>query len=110
MVITRNDELIECEIKASKFDYLNDFRKQEKHDALESLKDLSIIPNYFFYVCPADLIHPGDIPDYAGLLYIMERGGRKYVKEILKAPKLHTLKVPDEKWRELAIKLYHRLS
>lgn len=111
LVVTKEDMVIECEIKASKFDYLNDFRKQDKHDRLEQAYDYSIIPNQFYFVCPEGLIHVGDIPHYAGLLYIVDKGmGKRYVKEVVRAPMLHKEPIALSRWRDLAVKMFTRIS
>lgn len=109
-VIMKGGELTECEIKCDKYDFLNDFKKTEKHDWMESKIDFTKIPNYFYYVSPEHIIPPNQIPDYAGLLHVIKLKGRigYYIKEILKAPRLHGEKIPPEKWEELAIKLYYR--
>ena len=110
MIITRDNELIESEIKCSESDFLNDFKKTEKHEWMENQSDYTKIPNYFYYVSPEHIIPQNQIPHYAGLLYIIKLKGRigYYVKEILKAPRLHGETIPCSKWQELALKLYNR--
>lgn len=46
-------------------------------------------PNQLYYCCPKDLIKPGEIPDYAGLLYCDDS-----INLVRKAPYLHKRK-PD---------------
>ena len=50
----------------------NDFKKKEKHRILYNSFNGSetSCPNYFYYACPVGLIHPDNVPPYAGLLYI----------------------------------------
>lgn len=43
-------------------------------------------PNKFMYACPVGLIESHEIPDYAGLIYIMDSGQPRVIK---KAPFLH---------------------
>lgn len=54
-------------------------------------------PNYFYYVCPENLIKIEEIPKYAGLIYIIENktnvGKLQYIK---KAPLLHKIKTTEE--------------
>lgn len=49
-------------------------------------------PNYFYYAVPTDLIPVEDIPEYAGLVYVDERGNLTIKKN---APKLHSEKYTD---------------
>jgi len=128
--VTRSGYIHEFEIKCSKADYHKDHKnKQEKHcvlargyrelnfwekksiannvplfnqDKLTSDKKiLKNRPNYFWYVCPPDIIT--EIPDYAGLMYI--RGLNTVIK---KAPKLHNTKITDYQKLKLLASMYHR--
>jgi len=110
MVITVANILIECEIKRDLQDFRHDFKK-EKHDLMRSLYDTSIIPNFFYFVCPEGLIPTNQIPEYAGLIYIMKLKNSigYYAKRIITAPILHKEQIPPKQWEKLAMKLYHRL-
>ena len=45
-------------------------------------------PNYFWYVCPTDLIRAEDVPEHAGLMYVNNRDW--HAASVVKpAPKLH---------------------
>jgi hypothetical protein len=96
----------EIEIKTSRADFLNDFKKTEKHTILREgthqvkkyrykydpetkrnipdhyyeTKEWKFRPNRFYYCVPENLIKPEEVPDYAGLMYINELGIR-IVKE-----------------------------
>jgi len=109
MAIMRDNRLIEYEIKCDLQDFRHDFKKK-KHDLMRSLYDTSIIPNYFYFVCPEGLIPQTQIPEYAGLIYIIKLKGKigYYSKTIIPAPTLHNETIPPEKWEELAMKLYKR--
>lgn len=41
----------------------------------------TLIPNKFFYVVPAGLIKPNEVPDYAGLIYVDEFGNCTKIKD-----------------------------
>lgn len=79
------------------------FELLEKHPSgwyrghLESQKENYRIdrqpkPNYFYYAVPEGLILPDEVPEYAGLVYVNERGQIKIPK---KAPCLHKDKISD---------------
>lgn len=106
----------EVEIKISLSDFRADFRKKHKHKVMTysqtgwvvertggtyyhgselcgqvshiklSKIEEAKIPNRFFYCCPADVIPVKDIPHYAGLIYVNERGRADIVKQ---SPFLH---------------------
>ncbi len=92
----------EIEIKISKSDFKADFRKKEKYHRFNNrdketivipgpgqkrynkdLKEFEVIsnsiyvienniPNRFFYACPEGIIDKKNVPDYAGLYYIIQ--------------------------------------
>lgn len=106
--IDKNDQVTEYEIKCSRFDYLNDVKKVEKHEELKHQGSPERIPNFFYYVYPEE-IKIEDVPEYAGCIVVVRNGMLKYLKVLKKAPLLHSEKMNPERWQDLAIKLYHRL-
>lgn len=123
--ITRTGYVHEYEIKISKSDFKADFKKVEKHQVLQHgyyirkrticvrgtasgkmrypIIEKQIIckrPNYFWYVCPPNLILKEDIPAYAGLMY--------NTTPIVKAPLLHKTSVTDKELITVYKSLYHR--
>ena len=96
----------EIEIKISRSDFFNDFKKTEKHSILSEgtylvkkykyktdpetkkrvsehyyePKEWKFKPNKFYYCVPEGLIKPEEVPEYAGLMYVNELGVR-IVKE-----------------------------
>lgn len=62
-------------------------------------------PNYFYYAVPTDLITIEDIPEYAGLVYVDERGSLTIKKS---APKLHSEKYTDAQLN-LGEKFYYNM-
>ena len=83
----------EFEIKISRADYAIDAKK-EKH------KDYSKGANYFYYVCPKDLIKKEEVDSKYGLVYV--DGNQMY---FVKTPKkLH--KNEFDQWKILANKMY----
>lgn len=99
ITINKNNYVTEFEIKCSKWDYLNDFKKENKH---ESFKLLRNTPNYFYYVCPENMIKLENIPEYSGLIYIND-----FLRVVKYAPILHKDKF--EKWEEIAVKMFYKL-
>jgi len=64
-----NGICIEYEIKVKHYDFLDDFKKVEKHEMLKRGEDCA---NKFFYVAPFDMIKVEELPPYAGLIEINE--------------------------------------
>lgn len=55
-------------------------------------------PNYFYYVCPSDLIKVEEVPSYAGLVYVLDNNtNTPRVRFVKQAPRLHKDKVSDER-------------
>jgi len=76
--IRRSGLVYEYEIKTSRSDYFNDFKKEfggrysplcNKHIHLQNGQRKC---NRFFFVVPRDLIREDEIPDYAGLIYYID--------------------------------------
>lgn len=58
-------------------------------------------PNYFWYVCPSELIK--EVPEYAGLIYCDH-----YIKIIKQAPRLHKEKISSEMEKKILSSFYYR--
>ena len=91
--MTQNGITREFEIKISRSDYFADAKKV-KHQAGEGA-------NYFYYVCPTDLIKKSEVDIRYGLIYVSENGWPDVVK---KPRQLHD-KTFDS-WKMLAVKMY----
>ena len=63
-------------------------------------------PNYFYYAVPTDLIKVEEVPDYAGLVYVDEKGNLTIKKS---APKLHSEKYKDSQLN-LGEKFYYNMD
>lgn len=122
LIETRSGLIYEFEIKVSKADFKNDFKKKNKHVILEGKEDHIPTfdglepkykeryeknylvthfkkPNYFYYAVPEGMIDKEDVPDYAGLIYVMPDDGEfkfNYLKLVKMAPKLHDTKYTDD--------------
>jgi len=92
--MTSEGETREFEIKISRADYAID-RKKEKH------ADTTKGANYFYYVCPENIIAKEDVSGKYGLIYVDELGVVRIVK---KPQKLHENKFSQ--WKMLANKMY----
>lgn len=125
LVVKQNDFSYEVEIKISKADYLNDFKKPDRHQVIETgtfYRDYKTClrnkegaltwyepgdpiycsrANRFYFACPENLIKIEDIPYYTGLFYILPDGSVQKVKE---AKLLHKEKLTD--FERLASKCY----
>lgn len=98
-LMAKTQFVIEYEVKISRADYFNDFKKcfgqyqkppVYKHQSLAEGRGA----NRFFFVVPQDLISVKEVPHYAGLMYY-EDGKITTVKP---APLLHQRKFEDYQW------------
>lgn len=122
LIETRSGLIYEFEIKISKSDFKNDFKKKDKHvilegkqthlptfDSLEKIykemyeKNYLVShfkkPNYFYYAVPEGLITVDEVPEYAGLIYIIPDDGEyhfTWFRIVKQAPKLHNEKYSDD--------------
>lgn len=96
--MTQYGETREFEIKISRSDFLVDAKK-EKHKSTDGA-------NYFYYVCPVDLIKKEEVDKRYGLIYV----GDDYhgVKVIKKPTRLHYKNFDN--WKLLANKMYWKFQ
>jgi hypothetical protein len=100
-------------VKISRADYKKDFTKEkhthiinENHTKTTKGNLVYLLPNYFTFVTPRDLVSIDEIPDYAGLIYINDDNSF----EIIKKPKLlHKTKANDAFIRKVAHNLTCKL-
>jgi len=131
LVVQKNGYCYEIEIKISRSDFFNDFKKKNKHLILnegvymkkkyryhtdaETKKRISeqyydptewkFRPNKFYYCVPEGLIKVDEIPDYAGLMYVNSHGIVTTIKE---AKFLHKEKL--DLIKKLCDKFYYYLK
>lgn len=88
--------LYEIEIKVSKSDFNDDFKKKSKHTLLESAEQEhnELRPNKFFYAVPRGLLPSFSIPTYAGLIEVNNRNEQAVV--IKEAPFIHQTKLLEK--------------
>lgn len=83
----------EFEVKISRNDFKADAKKtkwRHYNRELEGMIDqYAMVPNYFYYVCPENLINESEIKPYQGLIYIVE-GEALLIK---KAKRIHSVKL-----------------
>lgn len=97
VAITKSNIAYECEIKISRGDFFNDKKKELKHLIMEGLNTDYVKPNYFYYVVPEGMITAEEVPDYAGLIYVVDgHNGFTFLKTVKSAPTLHKDKVDYE--------------
>lgn len=102
LAITRSGIAYECEIKISKQDFINDSKKHNKHLIISEGRLPEGRPNYFYYAVPEGLIGVEDVPEYAGLIYVMPYG----IQIVKEAKKVHNGKFNYEQ-TNLMDKLYY---
>jgi len=95
--VSYNDTVTEYEIKRTRADFKADFNKKDKHFSTSN----GYGANYFYYVCPVGLIKPGELPEYAGLVYCNNKGG--YIAK--KAPILHNETITFKQLKKIASKI-----
>jgi hypothetical protein len=86
LAVSRSNYTIEVEIKTSRADFKNDFKKttgfrnygKNKHEHLQS--DNTYKPNKFCFAVPEGMITQDEVPKYAGLIYIAKTKDPYYVK------------------------------
>lgn len=96
-ILTKSNISYEFEIKISRNDFKNDFlHKKKKHFLLNEIYSSDInsdnkynntCANYFYYAVPYNLIQIDDVPEYAGLIYMIDTF--PYYKIIKGAPKIN---------------------
>lgn len=118
MGIHKSGFVDEIEIKLSRSDFLADFKKTVKIDdtngeywwSTEDRLKHETLPeglnhcNYFSFLMPEELAEKCDIPKYAGLYTFKD--GR--IKEVKKAPRLHSRKISIELKYSIAKKMAYR--
>ena len=111
--ISKADYIYEYEVKISKSDFLADFKKPkhtlitEKKFIKETKKDIFyLVPNYFYFVVPENLVNVEEVLEYAGLIYVTEKQDYNIVK---KAPIIHKTKASNEFIRALSHQLTCKL-
>lgn len=84
--ITKAGVWYEYEIKLSRSDFLREkTRKSHKVKTLEENPERG--PNYYYFVCPKELIRLEEIPSYAGLIEVEKRKGGMTMEITKRAPK-----------------------
>jgi hypothetical protein len=114
LTMTSSKYFIEIEIKISRSDFKNDFKKKlgvkekyrYKHDLLVD-KDFDFKPNKFFFAYPEGLIDKGELPNAYGIIEITEHNNFKITRN---AKFLHKNKLlNDNKFvKSLLDKFYYR--
>lgn len=106
LVKTRSGYWYEVECKISLADFKNDFtHKRQKHELLKTGDEKHRRPNYFYYCVPwylSEKVLPL-LPDYAGLIVLIENGR---LNEVNRAPCLHKQKYTNEELK-LCDKFYY---
>lgn len=129
LCLTKASYLYEYEIKVTKQDFKNDTNKKvqltrhyfKEYNIKSPTRTLTqkkmfwldegcLPPNYFSYIVPEGLIEVEDVPEFAGLYYINNRG---LLREIKKPTQLHSRKVTlEQKYKhckKLATRVFSNL-
>jgi hypothetical protein len=107
LALTKSGYWYEVEVKISRNDFFNDFKKVEKHEILSGIRE-GYKPNYFSYACPENLIKVEEVPEYAGLIYIKDKNDY-YGTTVKTAPQLHKTKISPEELN-LVDKFYYNYT
>ncbi|MCA8829413.1 hypothetical protein [Hymenobacter pini] len=97
LVLRKTGYVAEYEVKVSRADFKADFRKLSKHDFLKAGHQWCA--NEFWFACEEGLIQLDEVPEYAGLIYIVQHryqypgSDTWYCKNVAvvqkKAPRIH---------------------
>lgn len=117
LAVSKANLMYEFEIKISRSDFKKDFTKTHKHKMLASrtgtkqytkwvkgkrtdeMETCFILPNYFTYLVPYELVTLDEVPEYAGLLYVSS--DYKSFEWIKKPPKLHDARMNEKLLRTI---------
>jgi hypothetical protein len=91
--MTQGGETREFEIKISRGDYFKD-QEKDKHKTLNGA-------NFFYYVCPKDLIKKSEVDRKYGLMYVWDTG---FIEVVKKPQRLNSNLFTN--WQALACKWY----
>jgi len=113
LAVSKSGYVWEVEIKISRADFKNDFKKTnwngiKKHKVLTS-ENSFLKPNKFCFAVPEGLIEKNEVPDYAGLIYVAKNKDC----QIIKQPKfLHKNKLFENNTflKRMLSKFYYRHS
>jgi hypothetical protein len=95
----------EYEIKTTRADFKADAAKRNKHDSysnagnMRSLSRARRAPARFYYVVPAHLVEPAEVPVHSGLMFVLENGTIETIKQ---APWLHHEMLGFDTYRRIA--------
>lgn len=112
LALTKSGYLYEGEVKISRNDFKADFKKENKHLILEgkmpeTAPETPVLrPHYFFYAVPEGLVTVDEVPEYAGLIYMINH--HPYYRWVKPAPCLHKEKFSDEQLN-LQDKFYYNM-
>jgi len=107
--VTRSGYWYEFEVKVTRSDFFADSKKRYKHTLLaDPLNKRG--PTMFYYVCPADMVTVDEVPEYAGLAYIVPNYYDDFpTLKIVKNPARRKVKKLDEDgWQTIAGKACDR--
>ncbi len=83
--VSKSEMVYEFEVKISRSDFKADLKKKKHEYYSKGFEHRTRTPNYFSYVCPADLIKLGEIASSTGLYY----AANGEITEIRKPKRLH---------------------
>jgi hypothetical protein len=124
LYVTKAGYATEYEIKVTKADFKADAKKTHKHamfarlrageqiiaqvgyrTALKEMDPGLLAPSRFCYVVPEDMVDASQVPEYAGLAYVTERGFMRIVK---RAPQIHKCKIAAKHVKGMQRSAYFR--
>lgn len=108
LYITNSGYVHFYEIKCSKSDFKNDFKKKRHQLLLSRSPKINIKPKYFWYVCHGFSITPNEVPEYAGLILISKYGSLEIYPPAKQAPILFNEKLTPKQQQFINKKILHR--
>lgn len=107
--VTKSLYWVEFEVKISFNDFRADFKKTGKHSALKLGESHG--PRRFWYVVTEDIAErvQAELPAYAGLIVVcLSKNNNRFVKTIVKAPCLTSIKFKKDNLDDLYRRFYWR--
>lgn len=123
-MMTKSNYFYEYEIKLSRQDFLKDkFKERKKYEwgksgtfNVSTLKKHNMLlnrdtkgPSVFYYVVPAGMIKMNEVPEYAGLIEIIQNDWGISFSNAIKAPRLHSVKTDETVRDDIMRTCYFRM-
>lgn len=110
LVVMKSGFTVEIEIKLSRFDFLADVKKGNKHAQLADELPARWRPTRFFFAFPAGMVRDSEVPEWAGIIHV-EVGLNSYPGLWIHrpAPRRKTERFSDRDLKRMYENSYYRM-